>query len=103
MTSNNVSNCPKCGGVTKYYDNVSRIVRQKGGVKQRVKVKRFRCVECKHIRRELPDYIHPFKHYEVEIIKGVLEGFITPDTIGFEDYPCEMTMVRWTRNLQAPL
>ena len=25
----------------------------------------------------------------------VLEGLITCETIGFEDYPCEMTMLRW--------
>ena len=97
MISNSVSNCPKCGGTTKYYDNVSRIVRQKGGDKQTVKVKRFRCVECKHIRRELPDYIFPYKQYDAAIIQGVVEGFITPTTIGFEDYPCEVTMLRWTR------
>lgn len=37
----------------------------------------------------------PYKQYEAEVIIGVLEGFITCETIGFEDYPCEMTMVRW--------
>ena len=26
---------------------------------------------------------------------GVLEGLITCETLGFEDYPCEMTMIRW--------
>ena len=45
--------------------------------------------------RELPELIFPYKQYEAEVIIGVLEGFITCETIGFEDYPCEMTMVRW--------
>ena len=27
--------------------------------------------------------------------QNVLEGLITCETIGFEDYPCEMTMLRW--------
>ena len=26
---------------------------------------------------------------------GVIEGLITPETLGYEDYPCEMTMHRW--------
>ena len=43
----------------------------------------------------VPELIFPYKQYEAEVIIGVLEGFITCETIGFEDYPCEMTMVRW--------
>ena len=35
------------------------------------------------------------KEYESEIIIGVIEGLITPETLGYEDYPCEMTMNRW--------
>lgn len=97
MTISNVSTCPECGGTLKYYDNVRRIVRTKGGVSWHIKVKRFRCIECNRLHRMLPDTILPFKHYEAEIIEGVVNGIITSDTLGFEDYPCEMTMLRWTR------
>ncbi len=97
MVINNVSNCPECGGTLKYYDNVRRIVRTKGGAKWYIKVKRFKCADCHHLHRVLPDVIYPYKHYEAEIIDGVLSGTITPDTLGFEDYPCEMTIKRWTR------
>lgn len=38
------------------------------------------------MHRELPDFIFPYKQYEAEIIIGVLEGFITCETLGFEDY-----------------
>ena len=31
----------------------------------------------------------------LEVIIGVLEGLITCETLGFEDFPCEMTMFRW--------
>lgn len=48
--------------------------------------------------------IYPYKQYESEIIDGVIEGLITCDTVGFEDYPCELTMIRWkTQNIQLPL
>lgn len=97
MVISNVSTCPECGGTLKYYDYVKRIVRTRGGVSWRIKVKRFKCVDCNRLRRVLPDAIFPYKHYEAEIIKGVINGDITPDTLGFEDYPCEMTMLRWTR------
>jgi hypothetical protein len=50
---------------------------------------------CGAVHRELTDDILPYKQYEAEIIRGVLEGLITSDTFGFEDYPCEVTMVRW--------
>lgn len=58
-------------------------------------VPRYKCIECGKIHRHLPDYILPYKQYESEIIRGVVEGIITSETLGYEDYPCEMTMIRW--------
>lgn len=102
MISSNETLCPKCGGSLKYYDSVKRIVRTKYGRKKRLSVRRFRCCKCNSIHREIPDVIFPYKQYEAEIITGVLEGFITCETLGFEDHPCERTMIRWksTQNLQ---
>lgn len=97
--------CLECGKPLKYYDSVPRIVRTKARQTRQIKVQRFRCPYCGEIHRELPDYIFPYKQYETEIICGVLEGFITCETIGYEDYPCEMTMIRWktSQELQALL
>lgn len=95
MISNNELTCPCCGGVLKCYDKVERIVRTKNRVSKRVKIRRLKCVNCGVMHRELPDYILPYKQYEAEVIIGVLEGLITCETLGFEDYPCEMTMLRW--------
>ena len=87
--------CQDCGGKLKYYDKVRRIVRTKGRVSKWVNVPRYQCSECGCIHRYLPDYIYPYKQYESEIIAGVIEGLITCETFGYEDYPCEMTMIRW--------
>ena len=87
--------CESCGSDLKYYDKVSRMVRTKNRKASIITVKRFKCPVCNCIHRNLPDYIYPYKQYEAEIIDGVVEGFITCDTIGFEDYPCELTMFRW--------
>lgn len=105
MITDNVSTCPKCGGELKYYDSVKRIVRTKRRITTWFKLRRLRCQTCGALHRELPDYIFPYKQYESEIIIGVLEGLITYETLGFEDYPCEMTMTRWmnARNLQIIL
>lgn len=97
MVDSNTSKCPGCGGRLKYYDSVPRIVRMKCGHKRWIKIRRLRCGECKGVHRELPDFIFPYKHYDGEIIQGVQEGFITISTLGFEDYPSEMTMKRWLR------
>lgn len=97
MISNDILNCPDCGGDLKYYDRVSRMMRVKGGNKRYLKLRRFRCICCRKLHRELPNFIFPYKQYEADIIKGVQDGYITPDTIGFEDHPCEMTMNRWAR------
>lgn len=95
MISNNESTCPKCGEQLKYYDSVKRLVRTKYGQKKKVVIRRLRCIKCHSIHREIPDFIFPYKQYEADIISGVIEGLITCETLGFEDYPCEMTMIRW--------
>lgn len=102
MVNKETQLCPDCGNRLRHFDSVQRIVRTKGRTTERIKLRRLRCDKCGRIHRELPDYIFPYKQYEAEVIKGVLEGFITSETLGYEDYPCEMTMIRWkTQNLYA--
>lgn len=95
MVSYGVRICPACGGVLTGYDSVWRTLKTKYGQKIRVKVRRFQCKQCKKVHRETPLDAVPYKQYEKEMIEGVLDGFITPDVLGFEDFPCEMTMERW--------
>jgi transposase len=95
MIVTNESKCPRCGEMLKYFDKVKRIVRTKKQKTLWISIRRMKCYGCGSIHRELPYFITPHKQYETELIRGVLDGFITPDTIGFEDYPCEQTMERW--------
>ena len=104
MNNDDIKICTSCGGATKYYDRVPRIIRSKGNSKVWIYVKRFRCDRCGEIHRNLPHNIFPYKQYDARIITGVIEGKITSDMIDYEDYPCEMTMTRWrTLNLQSLL
>lgn len=96
MIEPNDTICPKCKGELKHYDTVKRIVRTKGRRTKYVYIRRAKCIICSSVHREIPNFIFPYKQYESELIIGVLEGYITPDTLGYEDYPCEMTMKRWT-------
>ena len=95
MVTNDRAACPRCGGELRHYDTVARIVRTKARRTEHIKLRRFRCGRCKTLHRVLPDSLPPYKQYEAEVIRGVLEGSITCETLGFEDYPCEMTMSRW--------
>lgn len=107
MITTKNTKCPKCNGKLKYYDKVQRIIRAKGGHARWIDIRRFRCIKCHSIHREIPDSIFPYKQYEAEIIQGVLDGHITPFQLEYEDYPCEKTMERWldshTQKLQPPL
>lgn len=97
-------NCPKCGNPLKYYDTRRRIVLSKKRSVKKAYIRRLKCTVCQALHSELPDYIFPYKRYDAEIIQGVLEGLITSDTLGFENYPCAETMDIWrTRNLQGLL
>lgn len=104
MIVRNDTRCSKCDGNLKYYDSVKRCIKGKYGIKRYMKIRRFKCSECGAVHREATEDIYPYKQYEAEIIFGVTEGLITPDTLGFEDYPCEATMRRWlAQNLQRLL
>ena len=95
MVSSTKTICPKCGGQLKYFDSVKRVVRTKARRTEWIDIRRLRCTSCGMLHRELPEELYPYKQYEAEVIRGVLEGLITCETLGYEDYPCEMTMVRW--------
>jgi len=99
MVAVDVVVCPECGGDLIFYDTVPRIVRTKNRQARWDSLRRLQCVVCNCVHRELPDYICPHKHYETEVILGVLEGHITSDTLGFENYPCEATMIRWKSHI----
>ena len=94
-------NCPYCGGSMRQYDKVDRIVIRKYGVKEKTKIVRYRCEKCVVTLRELPNWLLPYKHYDKYIILGVVEGLINSATLGFEDYPCEVTMKRWSMTVKT--
>lgn len=87
--------CPYCSGELRYYDKVKRIVKRGNGKCSYCYLKRYRCIFCNRTHRQIPNYIFPYKQYDIEIIKGVIEGIITCETFGYDDYPCEATMTRW--------
>lgn len=100
MTTDKNYLCSDCGGELKHYDSVKRTVLTKGRKAYCIRLKRYYCVKCGRVHRVIPRKILPYKHYEAEVVNGVLEGFITPDTLGFEDFPCETTMLRWIRQFR---
>lgn len=87
--------CSVCGNEMLYYDKVKRFIREENGHKRMIFVKRYRCKQCNKTIRKNPGGVIFRKHYRKDIILGVLNGSITPEVIGYEDYPCEMTMNRW--------
>lgn len=92
MIKINEKYCPFCKNKLKYYDSVKRILKTKGGKAKKIIIRRLRCISCKSLHKE----------YESEVIKGVIDGLITPETLGYEDYPCEMTMNRWINAREIP-
>lgn len=50
---------------------------------------------CPKCGGQLKYYDHVQRLVRTKFGNKVLEGLITCETLGFEDYPCEMTMIRW--------
>lgn len=80
-----------------YRDSRKRIRRKEGGGVEHLLVRRLRCPKCRKLHVELPDCLVPHKHYDAEVISGVIDGIVTPDDLDSEDCPCAMTMRRWIR------
>ena len=95
--------CSRCGWKVKYRDRVKRKIKSRNGKTSWVYINRYRCInpDCGFLQRELPNYILPFKLYEADVIEGVLDGYISSETLGFEDYPSEITMKRWIKWFEA--
>lgn len=95
MVPMNCRSCPCCGSEIKYYDTVKRIHKGKFGKTSWICIHRYKCHNCRTIHRELPDDILPFIQYDKEIVRGVVNGWITDEVMGFEDYPCKQTTTFW--------
>lgn len=100
--------CPCCNGELHMRDHRYRIWKREGGEKRFIRIRRLQCTQCKRIHCELPDFLVPYKHYETEVIEGVLDGVITEDDPDSEDEngaqrPCDTTMKRWRQWLQRNL
>lgn len=89
--------CPICKGELRYRDSRIRIRRKEGGTVERLCIRRFRCTECHSYHNELPDCLVPYKHYEAEVISGVLDEVIKEEDLDSEDFPSASTMRRWIR------
>lgn len=86
--------CDICKNEMQHRDTVIRLVKYGNGLSKRVYMERVYCKKC-HKYKRINEITIPFKHYAKDIIVGIVNGEITPDTEGFEDYPCEMTIKRW--------
>lgn len=97
IESSENSICPICGHSLKVRDHVKRIVKSINNEKRWLYIRRLLCTNasCHSLHRELPDILAPFKHFESDIIAGVLDELITPNTKGYEDHPSESTMQQW--------
>jgi hypothetical protein len=87
--------CPICHSYLNYRDSRIRIRKKEGGIKERLMIRRFYCKNCHSYHHELPDCLVPYKHYEAEVISGVLDEVILSDDLDSEDYPSFSTMLRW--------
>lgn len=93
--------CPCCGTKLKYRDTRRRIMKKEGGVVIFLMLRRLFCRKCRRLHIELPACLSPYKHYDVEVIEGVIDGIVTEDDLDSENYPCAATMERWREWLNS--
>lgn len=101
VKSKETSYCPYCGTILHHRDWKRRIRIKDGGEKSFLQIERMKCNHCNCLHSALPDILTPNKHYETEVISGVLDDVITADDLDSENYPCKETMDRWHHWLMA--
>ena len=94
--------CTNCKGPLVKFGTVDRYIKTRYCKREKTNLQRYRCKNCGMVHRMIPDYILPYKQYEADVINGVREGLITASTKGFEDYPTELTMKRWSTSYVHP-
>lgn len=87
--------CPVCNEELRYRDSRIRIRKREGGVVDKLRIRRFYCSKCDAYHNELPDCLVPYKHYDAEVISGVLDGIVCEKDLDSEDFPSVSTMRRW--------
>ena len=85
--------CDICGKEMKYRSSCKRIVKFPGGEKREILIPVLTC--CGKYKRDIPDWLVPFKHYTKETIEQVRNGEVSEEDILYEDFPSEVTMKRW--------
>lgn len=89
--------CPFCGGKLQPRGHVKRKLKLGDGEVMVVRLRRYSCTECGRWHREFPSDILPYKHYPKAIIEKFNDGRLGEDSIGFENYPVDITKLRWKR------
>lgn len=83
--------CPDCELLMSGYDTRRRHVIDRDGCSRWYSLRRFRCLSCKKLHLQIPDFIQKNKHYEKSVIQEARVG-------QFSDCPAEdSTIRRWRK------
>jgi NAD-dependent SIR2 family protein deacetylase len=83
--------CPDCGQKLSGYDRRLRHMIDSSGEVRWFSLRRLRCQKCHRLHLEVPDFIQSKKHYDVRVIKDVLNDHM-------ESCPADIrTIKRWKK------
>ncbi|MBR6651254.1 MAG: hypothetical protein IKL36_07595 [Clostridia bacterium] len=66
--------CPSCGILMSGYDTRKRHCIDLSGDKKWYTLRRVQCPLCHSVHLELPDFMHPSKHYAAQVIIDTIAG-----------------------------
>jgi hypothetical protein len=88
--------CPYCGTPVKSRDSRLRSGIKTHGAKCWYRIRRLRCPGCGKIHTELPDFLHPYKHYETAAIQNEIDE-ITPSCCAADNSTIRIWRGQWKR------
>ena len=95
--SSEAPECPCCHRKLHTHNYKSRIDRSYNGSTRFIEICRYQCSSCQRMHSGLPDFLVPYKHYEVEVIENAVDDVIEPGAPEADNYPCTGAFKNWKK------
>ncbi|WP_243131344.1 DUF6431 domain-containing protein [Desulfitobacterium sp. LBE] len=90
--------CPCCGEQLVVIGSRERKSKSSGGQTKVIVIRRLRCIKCRRIHHELPDFLVPYKRYDSASIECVISEASEPSDVAADDATLYRTRV-WFNTL----
>lgn len=95
VASDDSVRCSRCGGVLLCRDKKMRKYKDTDGTTRQIRIRRMKCMNCKHLHSELPDFLIPYKQHIISVVENYVEETVLGEELLRESIPDSRTRKNW--------